>query len=255
MSPANLSSSTPSDLERAWRLERVVRPLLELMQHLTGLETTFMTRIDWVAQTQTVELALNTSALEVAEGLVVNWHDTMCRRTFLEGKPSSSRVSDDFPGHPGAVELGLETFFAIPVVDGADGVLGTVCGASLRSVELSEPTLRMLRLVAEAVACQLEMAAAAVAAEQRAERAEELAVVDPLTGLTNRRGFEAHFEEQLAQSGRHGFPVALLLFDVDNFKGVNDTYGHLGGDEVLRVLAEVLQSVPAAGRRARPLGW
>ena len=55
MSPAKWSWNGSSDLERT------VRPLLELMQRITGLETTFMTTIDWVAHTQTVELALNSS--------------------------------------------------------------------------------------------------------------------------------------------------------------------------------------------------
>ena len=58
--------------------ERGTRPLLDLVRELTGLETSFVSRIDWEAQTQTVVLASNTSDLHVPEGSVVEWSDSMC---------------------------------------------------------------------------------------------------------------------------------------------------------------------------------
>lgn len=63
------------------------------------------------------------------------------------------------------------------------------------------------------------------------------ATQDPLTGLKNRRAFESDLEERLA-----GGRVALLVFDLDHFKSINDTHGHPTGDAVLRHVAAVLQS-------------
>ncbi|MEX0839131.1 MAG: PleD family two-component system response regulator [Parvibaculum sp.] len=65
----------------------------------------------------------------------------------------------------------------------------------------------------------------------------ELAVTDGLTGLYNRRYMEGHLSTLVADSARSGKPVALLIFDIDYFKPVNDTYGHAAGDAVLKQFA------------------
>lgn len=69
---------------------------------------------------------------------------------------------------------------------------------------------------------------------------KEQANRDPLTGLYNRRYLDSTLERELARCKREGHPLSLLLFDIDYFKQVNDTYGHQAGDEVLRSLAAML---------------
>ncbi len=69
----------------------------------------------------------------------------------------------------------------------------------------------------------------------------EGAVVDPLTGLHNRRHFEERLGSELAAAQRHGRPVSLLLCDVDHFKRINDEFGHLAGDETLKMVSFVLR--------------
>jgi diguanylate cyclase (GGDEF)-like protein len=66
------------------------------------------------------------------------------------------------------------------------------------------------------------------------------ALMEPLTGLYNRRYFTERLSAELAAAQRHKRPLALLLVDVDHFKQVNDTRGHAAGDEALRMLARVL---------------
>ena len=79
-------------------------------------------------------------------------------------------------------------------------------------------------------------------ATMRAERENgHLAQHDPLTGLRNRAGFVAALNAKLKTSAGNGKPFALLFFDLDNFKPVNDTYGHAAGDEVLMLAAERLR--------------
>ena len=75
----------------------------------------------------------------------------------------------------------------------------------------------------------------------------ELALYDPLTGLNNRRFLESHLTALIEQSSLHGWPLALLIVDIDHFKRVNDTYGHDAGDEVLKAFSQRLRSVIRKG--------
>lgn len=75
----------------------------------------------------------------------------------------------------------------------------------------------------------------------------ELVVQDELTGIANRRRFLARMTEEEAESRRSGRPFALMMLDLDGFKGVNDTLGHLAGDECLRHLSRTVQSRLRAG--------
>jgi len=68
-----------------------------------------------------------------------------------------------------------------------------------------------------------------------------MAMSDALTGLPNRRAFEEALTRDLARTERQGGAVTLILIDADHFKKVNDTYGHQGGDTVLRALSDVLR--------------
>ena len=81
---------------------------------------------------------------------------------------------------------------------------------------------------------------------------EQAANVDFLTGLSNRRHFQAECERELARARRHGRRLSLLLLDIDHFKVINDTHGHEAGDEALchlaRLLVRNLRSHDLAGR-------
>ncbi|MFP3526454.1 GGDEF domain-containing protein, partial [Pantoea sp. SIMBA_072] len=70
---------------------------------------------------------------------------------------------------------------------------------------------------------------------------EALATLDSLTGLPNRRSFDLLAAQALHEAQRDSGPLVALLIDLDHFKALNDTHGHLAGDEVLRQFANVLQ--------------
>src|SRR5690606_31162835 len=85
---------------------------------------------------------------------------------------------------------------------------------------------------------------AAFALENTANRARLVRSVltDPLTGWNNRRYLEARLREEIARCRRSRSPIACLMIDVDHFKKVNDRFGHLAGDEVLRGVARRIAS-------------
>jgi diguanylate cyclase (GGDEF)-like protein/PAS domain S-box-containing protein len=84
------------------------------------------------------------------------------------------------------------------------------------------------------------------------EKLHQLAVTDPLTGLFNRRYFFEVAEHEFARSRRISHALSIIIFDVDHFKDVNDTYGHIVGDQVLQSLtARCLQSLRSYDVMAR----
>jgi diguanylate cyclase (GGDEF)-like protein len=73
------------------------------------------------------------------------------------------------------------------------------------------------------------------------ELVAEQAVTDELTGLSNNRRFRDWIATEFARADRFGHELSLLILDIDDFKQVNDTRGHLQGDEVLRTIGEILR--------------
>ncbi len=74
------------------------------------------------------------------------------------------------------------------------------------------------------------------------QRLRQAAATDDLTGLANRGAFKQYLGDRIALSRASGVPLALLLIDLDGFKAVNDAFGHLAGDDVLRDVAAVLRA-------------
>ena len=84
-------------------------------------------------------------------------------------------------------------------------------------------------------------AAFALERMRMATELERLAMRDPLTGLPNRRSLMERLETELATARRTKEPLAFAMVDVDNFKSINDSRGHAGGDEALKLIASILQ--------------
>jgi diguanylate cyclase (GGDEF)-like protein len=79
------------------------------------------------------------------------------------------------------------------------------------------------------------------------EQLKAIASTDPLTGLLNRRTFFEHAVREFSRSRRSAGPFSMILIDLDNFKAVNDSMGHLTGDEVLRITADSLVELSRSG--------
>ena len=80
----HLSQTVPA----ADSVEALTRPLLEMLGNVTGLESTYLTTIDLLAGQQHIQYSRNVGAIEIPEGLVVPWHDTLCKRALDEGRPN-----------------------------------------------------------------------------------------------------------------------------------------------------------------------
>ena len=85
-----------------------------------------------------------------------------------------------------------------------------------------------------------QLRAKAEQARRRAENAQEQSMSDALTGLRNRYGLQRSLLRAYAEARRYGRPLSCLMIDIDKFKGINDTYGHIAGDTALMQVARIL---------------
>ncbi|HJP36497.1 MAG TPA: GGDEF domain-containing protein [Gammaproteobacteria bacterium] len=116
--------------------------------------------------------------------------------------------------------------------------------AALRGRHFRERDVAFCEIVGEAAANALERAHLLDSFQRANQHLERLAITDGLTGVYNHRYFRERLQEEYERAARYSLPLACMLMDVDDFKNVNDTYGHLQGDKALieiasRILAAV----------------
>jgi len=87
----------------------------------------------------------------------------------------------------------------------------------------------------------IEQMEAAVKQRVRADKFYGLAILDPLTDLYNRRYGEECLQKEITRAERHGYELAVIVMDLDNFKQINDQFGHAAGDEVLKEFSRHLK--------------
>ncbi len=139
------------------------------------------------------------------------------------------------------VQVATRSVIAVPfqVRGGQQGVcfLRTTAGDPL----LTESDAAFAGTVIKAAVSAIEKAYDFEATLSDKRRFELLASTDPLTGCLNRRALVDRLDRELDRANRYEFPVTILMIDLDRFKTVNDTRGHLVGDAVLRQLGELLR--------------
>jgi len=224
-------------------LENLVRPMLELLEAVTGLDSTYLTMIDEVAGLQHILYSRNSSKLQIPEGLSVPWGDTLCKRALEEGRPYTDDVASCWGDSDAARALGISTYLSQPIrmLDG--GIYGTLCAASAERVALKPGTIDVLGKFAKLIAQQVERERAMRIVSAANAELSTHALADPLTGLANRRRMEQDLQRMLATAERDGKPVVVAFVDLDGFKALNDQYGHDFGDEFLIYIGRALTSV------------
>ncbi|MES2490612.1 MAG: sensor domain-containing diguanylate cyclase [Pseudomonadota bacterium] len=224
-------------------LENLVRPMLELLEAITGLDSTYLTTIDENAGLQHILYSRNSSKLQIPEGLSVPWGDTLCKRALEEGRPYTDDVANCWGDSEAARALGISTYLSQPIrmLDG--DIYGTLCAASGERVALKPETINILAKFAKLIAQQVERERALRLVSAANLELSSHALADPLTGLANRRRMEQDLQRMLATSERDGKPLVVAFIDLDGFKEINDRYGHEAGDELLVYIARNLTSV------------
>ena len=115
-----------------------------------------------------------------------------------------------------------------------DGLLSTVIEHQRQREGREEEVARRLQALAQKVS---EMEDEAQGFREHIEEQRQKALTDPLTGLANRAGWSERLELEVARWKRYGGDLLLAVLDIDHFKRINDGYGHLAGDKVLKIIA------------------
>ena len=153
----------------------------------------------------------------------------LCNLTLQSRRPLISPITgpDDIL-LPLRLDGGAQSFLGVPVVF-HERATGLIALYNSEAGTFREEDAQVAELFASQVAIALDNS-------RQIEQMERQAVTDQLTGLYNRRAFAGVAAKEVGRAWRYQRPLALILFDIDNFKVVNDTHGHSIGDQVLQVM-------------------
>jgi len=224
-------------------LEALTRPLLEMLEVVTGLESTYLTSIDQENAVQSVTIARNTGELLVPEGLTVPWSDTLCKRCLEQGLRVVPNVSEVWADSQAAAALGIQTYASAPVCDSNGEVIGTLCAAGKSSKKLGPRARSALNLFSKLIAQHIERERLIEELRRSNEYLTKFSLTDSLTGLANRRAMHDELGRLLARAARDGSYVVVGMFDLDGFKQINDQFGHVLGDQMLGQCAGRLAAI------------
>ena len=174
--------------------------------------------------------ALSSLKIRVGEGLC-GWVAENSR-PIVNGNP---QVEAGYSADPGKQTTPLQSALVVPL-EGLNGVVGVLAMYQTNRDAFTPDHLRILLAVASKVALSVENAL-------KYQQAESSATTDYLTGLPNARSLFVHLAQEVARCRRMKTSLAVLVCDIDGFKQINDSFGHLEGDKLLREFTTRLKDV------------
>ncbi len=153
------------------------------------------------------------------------------RKAIVNGNPA---VEPGYTGEEGRFTK-LRSALALPL-EGVNGLVGVLALYSAEQDAFSADHLRILQAISSKVALSVENA-------MKYQQAEDSATTDYLTGLPNARSLFLHLDREIARCGRANENLAIMVCDINGFKQVNDSFGHLEGDRLLRKFAQTIKDV------------
>ncbi|WP_313681556.1 GGDEF domain-containing protein [Klebsiella africana] len=224
-------------------LETLVRQLLEMLEAVTRMESTYLTRIDTIAQRQQIMFAHNSSEMQIPEGFSVPWDESLCKRALEDQCTFSNDVAHRWRSCIAAQELGIATFLSIPVRLADGSLFGTLCATSRQKQPYNFEGEQVMGLFAKLISHYVEKDTL-VQQLQAANVALELhSSTDELTQLPNRRALFKQLALRFASARAQQQLVTLIFIDLDGFKAINDRFGHPCGDSFLVQVGERLTAV------------
>ncbi len=169
------------------------------------------------------------SSLKIPMGQGLSGWVAQNRKAIINGNPS---VEPGYLNDPSKFST-LRSAMAVPL-EGIDGVMGVMALYSAERDAFTNDHLRILLAISSKITLSIDNAL-------KYRQAESSATTDYMTGLPNARSLFLHLDRELARSKRTNDSLAVMVCDLDGFKQVNDRFGHLEGNKVLQLFANLLK--------------
>jgi diguanylate cyclase (GGDEF)-like protein len=232
------------ELETLNQIAAELNNLADLPQMLDGTLKRVMELLDFTAGWVALIDETGRFQLSAARGLPPTWLEDFMRRTALcdcqrrlvtgELRHAINLVHCDRIKNIQDTGNGITKHISVPLHVGARHV-GVLNFSHVESTPINDEQLRLLTAIGNEVSVAIERT-------RLFDTVQQLAITDSLTGLCNRRHFFALLGQEVNRSSRYGAPLSLIMLDVDHFKQVNDTYGHVVGDQVLQAITQTCRA-------------
>lgn len=235
-------------------LESLVRQLLEMLELVTNMESTYLTKIDTQAQLQHIVYSRNSGEMNIPENLSVPWGETLCKRAMDDQCFYSDNVPERWSDCDAAKALGITTFLSTPIHLTDGSLYGTLCATSTAQKPLSFNSEHVLQLFASIIARYIEKESLVSQLQEANAALVYHSYTDVLTGLPNRRAVFENLDMLFSLARHLQHSILLAFIDLDDFKRINDCYGHQAGDAFLQQVAQRLKQGISADDQLGRLG-
>lgn len=226
----------PPDFEHAGRA------VLKFLHRRFGFGLWMITRVegdDWIV------LQAEDQGYGIGPGRVFRWKDSLCSRMVSGDAPRIAPDVESEPAYlsaPAVRQLPIRAYIGVPLTFPDGTLFGTLCAIdAARQPDGIVKEQNLIELLASMLSSILNSELRAAEEARRNERLEMEALVDPLTGLANRRAWDELLLREDERCRRYGHPAALFMIDLDDLKEVNDAAGHAAGDALLTGTAAALR--------------
>jgi diguanylate cyclase len=231
------------DLQPFSDFETAAQATLAFLHQRLGFDLWMVTRLEG---NQWIVLQAEENGYGIQKSTVLSWADTVCG-PMSQGQ-SLQGTAEQLPLEVASTELSqqlaISAYIGAPLRREDGGLFGMLCAvhpASQESVLAAE--LPLVELCAQLLSSILSLELRVAEVDRLKERAESEAMIDALTGLYNRRGWDKLTQAEEIRCRRYGHSACVLVLDVDGLKQVNDQQGHLKGDELICLVAQTIQQV------------
>lgn len=222
--------------------ESAGRAVLAFLHQRLGFDLWMITRKkneDWIV------LQSEGEGFDLKSGSTLRWADSICSEMTSDNGPSITPNLEQFPIYasaPIARKLSIKAYIGFPLFDKNGELFGTLCAldSSVQPESLVEEQ-PLIELLATLLNTLLHAELQAIEQLRQKERLEQEALIDPLTNLYNRRGWDQLCTKEDERCRRFGYSAAILICDLDDLKTINDTEGHATGDALLLSTASALR--------------
>lgn len=215
-------------------MDLVVEDLLEKVMLVTDF------KIGWILLNGEQSFRLKTSrgiSSEFQKKIENGVLETICKDIIKKGEPFYIIESADMSRFSFLQKEGIDFLFSITLFSNKSPIgLLFLASREAKKENIDFDMAALLSLIGNNVSLILDKI-------KLFQETKRLSITDGLTGLYNRRYFYKYLDLEIARTKRYGDSFSVMLFDIDNFKNINDTYGHQAGDDVLVELSEILKMI------------